>query len=47
MKDVFEQKWNEKFNTRLSHIGIITESISGYKYNGDDYMIETKNFEHF
>ena len=47
MKDGFEQKWNEKFNTRLSHIGVITESTSGYKFNGDDYMIETKNFEHF
>ena len=47
MKDGFEQKWNEKFNTRLSHIGVITESTSGYKYNGDDYKIETKNFEHF
>ena len=47
MKDGFEQKWNEKFNTRLSHIGEITESTSGYKYNGDDYKIETKNFEHF
>ena len=47
IKDGFEQKWNEKFNTRLSHIGIITESSSGYKYNGNDYMIENKNFEHF
>ena len=47
IKDGFEQKWNQKFNTRLSQIGIITESTSCYKFNGDDYMIETKNFEHF
>ena len=47
MKDEFEQKWHEKFKTELSHVGMIIKSSDRYKYNGQDYVVENKNFEHF
>ena len=46
-RDEFEQKWHVRFNTKLSHVGMVTKSLEHYKYNGQDYMIENRNFEHF
>ena len=46
-RDEFEQKWHVRFNTKLSHVGMVTKSLEQYKYNGQDYMIENRNFEHF
>ena len=46
-RNEFEQKWHARFNTRLSHVGTVTTSLERYKYNGQDYMIEKRNFEHF
>ena len=47
MKDEFEQKWHANFKTELSHVGMIIKSSDRYKYNGQDYVVENKNFEHF
>ena len=46
-RDEFEQKWHDRFNTKLSHVGMVTESLERYKYNGQEYMFEKRNFEHF
>ena len=46
-RDEFEQKWHVRFNTKLSHVGMVNKSLEQYKYNGRDYMIENRNFEHF
>jgi len=47
MKDEFEQKWHKNFKTKLSHVGMIVKSFGRYKYNGKEYVVENKNFEHF
>lgn len=43
----FEQKWRERFETKISMIGSVIESSNEYKYNDQDYMVDHKNFEHF
>ena len=37
-RDEFEQKWHVRFNTKLSHVGMVTKSLEQYKYNEQDYV---------
>ncbi len=45
--DKFEKEWQERFETKLSKVGRIIKSSNEYKYNDQDYMVKTNNFEHF
>ena len=46
-KDEFEKEWHQRFQTKISMVGVVIESSNQYKYNNQDYTVDHKNFEHF